>query len=111
MAILYFVVFAKELIGSLCDYFMEKKIYQGPKPFKVLNSWRQVEGYEQFIKEKWKELTFEGWRAYVLKEKFKALKNYLKEWRKNHVGVLENKLKEANEGLEGGITRVGRRRS
>lgn len=46
-----------------------------------------------------------------MKEKFKALKNYLKEWRKNHVGVLENKLKEANEGLEGGITRVGRRRS
>ena len=36
-------------------------------------------------------MTFEGWRAYVLKEKFKALKNYLKEWRWKLTMLMRNK--------------------
>lgn len=56
-------------------------------------------GYEDFVKQVWGELQVEGWKGYVLKEKFKGLKVKLKEWNKDHCGNLESQIKKAKEEL------------
>lgn len=66
----------------------------GPKPFKVINSWSQMEGYREYVRAQWKFLKFEGLSTFVLNEKLKVIKSNLKEWRKLHASNLEEKLKK-----------------
>ncbi|PNX85672.1 cysteine-rich receptor-like protein kinase, partial [Trifolium pratense] len=33
----------------------------GPKSFRMLTCWKEIEGYHNFVKEHWKELQVEGW--------------------------------------------------
>ncbi|XP_058778478.1 uncharacterized protein LOC131652588 [Vicia villosa] len=69
----------------------------GPKPFRMLNCWRKVEGYHDFVKEHWQGMNVEGWSMFVLKEKLKMIKGKLKEWHKSHTQNLEGKIKDAKE--------------
>lgn len=39
----------------------------GPKPFRMLNCWKELDGYHNFIREHWKNMKVEGWGMYVLK--------------------------------------------
>lgn len=66
----------------------------GPKSFKVINSWSQMEGYREYVRAQWKFLKFEGLSTFVLNEKLKVIKSNLKEWRKLHASNLEEKLKK-----------------
>lgn len=62
----------------------EKEINWGPKPFRMMKCWEGMEGYEDFVKNKWRDLRVDGWKGFVLKEKLKGIKAKLKEWNKEH---------------------------
>jgi len=49
-------------------------------------------GNKQFVSEKWKSFTIEGWGGFVLKEKFKLIKTALKEWHLSHSDNIPSKL-------------------
>jgi hypothetical protein len=80
----------------------------GPKPFRVLNGWLDHPEFFSFVEKSWKSFTVKGKKAYVLKEKFRLLKDCLRKWNKEVFGILdlniENTVKEINdiEGLLGG---------
>nr|KYP70042.1 hypothetical protein KK1_009250 [Cajanus cajan] len=46
----------------------------GPKPFKVLNCWRNEVGFVDFVKNEWRGLKVEGWAGFILKEKLRDCK-------------------------------------
>lgn len=52
----------------------DKVIDWGPKPFRMLNCWREVLGYAEFVKNERNVMSIEGWGAFVLKEKLKLIK-------------------------------------
>ncbi|XP_057415016.1 uncharacterized protein LOC130709903 [Lotus japonicus] len=52
----------------------------GPKPFRTLNGWLQDPRFKAYVEREWNELQIQGWGAFVLKEKLKALKTRLKIW-------------------------------
>ncbi|GAU48380.1 hypothetical protein TSUD_118070, partial [Trifolium subterraneum] len=56
----------------------------GPRPSRLLKCWRDVPGYQAFVKNKWKEFQVDGWGGYVLKEKLKMIKMALKDWKMAH---------------------------
>ena len=84
----------------------------GPRPVRMLKCWQELPGYKQFVKEKWKALTVEGWGGFVLREKLKLIKEALKEWYSVHVKnilgrieVLKIRLAELDDQVdEGGLT-------
>jgi hypothetical protein len=45
----------------------------------MLKCWRDVPGYNLFVKEKWQSLKVNGWGGFVLKEKLQVMKGALKE--------------------------------
>ncbi|MCI41399.1 endonuclease/exonuclease/phosphatase family protein, partial [Trifolium medium] len=52
----------------------------GPRPSWMLKCWKEVPGYNLFVRDKWNSLQVDGWGGFVLKEKFKMIKSALKEW-------------------------------
>ncbi|XP_058762569.1 uncharacterized protein LOC131635950 [Vicia villosa] len=71
----------------------------GSKPFRMLNCWKYLDGYNDFIREQWLNMKIDGWGVYVLKEKLKLIKGKLKDWHKQHTQNLEGKIKSAKEEL------------
>jgi exonuclease III len=59
----------KELSDHCPIMLCESEQNWGPKPFRMLNCWKDIDGYHNFVKEQWRELSVEGWGMYVLKEK------------------------------------------
>lgn len=57
----------------------ERSSNWGPKSFCMFKCWRELEGYQKYLEEKWNSFKIQGWGGFVLKEKFKLLKNALKE--------------------------------
>ncbi|MCI21971.1 endonuclease/exonuclease/phosphatase family protein, partial [Trifolium medium] len=49
------------------------------------------------VKEAWRDLNFEGWGGFVLKEKLKAIKKSLREWHRKHCQNLGERIKEVKE--------------
>ncbi|MCI82205.1 endonuclease/exonuclease/phosphatase family protein, partial [Trifolium medium] len=39
----------------------------GPKPFRMLKCWKDIESYHDFVKTKWREKKVEGWAGFTLK--------------------------------------------
>jgi hypothetical protein len=80
----------------------------GPKPFRVINAWFDHPDFVPFVETCWKGFVVSGKKAFVLKEKFRLLKEHLKLWNKEVFGFLdlniEKTVKELNdfEGLLGG---------
>jgi hypothetical protein len=44
---------------------------RGPGPLRMLKCWRDVPGYNLFVREKWQSLQVDGWGGFVLKERLK----------------------------------------
>lgn len=63
----------------------------GPKSFKMLDCWFSDSKFIEFVEEAWRNMNFEGWVAFVLKEKLKELKKKLKTWDLEPFGNLERK--------------------
>ncbi|XP_045831090.1 uncharacterized protein LOC123922415 [Trifolium pratense] len=64
----------------------------GPRPSRMLKCWKDVPGYNLFVREKWNSLQVDGWGGYVLKEKFKLIKTSLKEWHTTHTQNLPSRI-------------------
>ncbi|MCH99751.1 endonuclease/exonuclease/phosphatase family protein [Trifolium medium] len=71
----------------------------GPKPFKMLRCWKEIEGYHAFVRNKLKEIQVEGWGGYILKEKLKRIKKDLMEWHKFHSSNLGERIQNTKEKL------------
>jgi hypothetical protein len=73
----------------------------GPKPFRVINGWFDHPEFLPFIESCWKGYKIMGKKAFVLKEKFKLLKESLRKWNKEVFGYLdlniEKTVKELND--------------
>jgi len=53
----------------------------------------KIKKLEEVVENVWRWKSFGGWMGYLLKEKFKVLKDKLKVWNKAGYGGLENILK------------------
>jgi hypothetical protein len=79
----------------------------GPKPFRVINGWLEHPDFYQFVERSWKSFNVQGRKAFVLKEKFRLLKDCLRKWNKEVFGILDlnidKTVKDLNdiEGLLG----------
>ncbi|GAU32122.1 hypothetical protein TSUD_218730 [Trifolium subterraneum] len=79
----------------------------GPKPFKVINGWLEHPKFFSFVEKSRKGFKVSGKKAYVLKEKFRMLKECLRKWNREVFGILdlniEKTVKDLNniEGLMG----------
>ncbi|XP_057426056.1 uncharacterized protein LOC130719419 [Lotus japonicus] len=67
----------------------------GPKPFNVLNCWFQDHRFPAFVKQSWEGIHIDGWGAFVLKQKLKALKSNLKSWNHEVFGDLRKRRNDA----------------
>ncbi|CAK8571268.1 unnamed protein product [Lathyrus sativus] len=72
---------------------------RGPKLFQMLDCWKNIDGYHNFVREQWLNFKVEGWRCLFLKEKLNMIKNKLKEWHRWHTQNLEGMIKETKEEL------------
>lgn len=67
-------------LSDHCAVLLRDKVVDwDPKHFSILNCWREVSGYAEFVKNNWNSLRVDGWGSFVLKEKLKLIKQKLKE--------------------------------
>ncbi|XP_058754420.1 uncharacterized protein LOC131627572 [Vicia villosa] len=66
----------------------------GHKPFKFNNKWFKDKSFFDFVKKEWEGFTVHGRGDYVLKEKFRFLKERLKWWEKNVFGRIDLEIEE-----------------
>ncbi|MCH85424.1 cysteine-rich receptor-like protein kinase, partial [Trifolium medium] len=71
----------------------------GPRPLRMLKCWKDVPGYNLFVKNKWNSFQVDGWGGYVLKEKFKMIKSALKEWHTTHTQNLPSRIESLKDRL------------
>ncbi|PNY09903.1 cysteine-rich receptor-like protein kinase, partial [Trifolium pratense] len=64
----------------------------GPRPSRMLKCWKDVPGYNLFVREKWNTFQVEDWGGYVLKEKLKMMNAALKDWHKMHVQNVPSRI-------------------
>ncbi|PNX64517.1 cysteine-rich receptor-like protein kinase, partial [Trifolium pratense] len=64
----------------------------GPRPSRMLKCWKDIPGYNMFVREKWNSFQVDGWGGYVLKEKFKMIKEALREWHSSHAQNLPSRI-------------------
>jgi hypothetical protein len=58
----------------------------------MLKCWRDVPGYNLFVKEKRGSVNVDGWGGFILKEKLKVMKWALKEWHAAHAQNLSSMI-------------------
>jgi hypothetical protein len=61
----------------------------GPKPFRVINGWFEHPEFYSFVEKSWSSFIVQGRKAYVLKEKFRLLRDCLRKWNKEVFGILD----------------------
>jgi exonuclease III len=73
----------------------------GPKPFRVINGWMEHPELYSFVENAWKGFSVHGKKAFVLKEKFKLLRECLRKWNREVFGILDlnidKTVKELND--------------
>eukprot|EP00256_Glycine_max_P043978 XP_006595308.1 uncharacterized protein LOC102667235 [Glycine max] len=83
-----------------CPVIMYSKcIDWGPKPFKVYDGWLMNKDYQKVVRDCWSETQPRGWGGYALKCKLQNLKQRLKNWSKDNIGDLGNKVKQIQQKL------------
>nr|XP_025628468.1 uncharacterized protein LOC112721637 [Arachis hypogaea] len=79
-----------------CPMIMEdNRKFEGPRPFRSLDSWFTHEGFLRTVKEEWREL---GNMQFL--EKMKALSVPLRRWHKQHFGDLNERIKRFEEEIK-----------
>ncbi|XP_058733032.1 uncharacterized protein LOC131604619 [Vicia villosa] len=71
----------------------------GPKPVRVNSCWFENKDFKKFVEEAWTTIEVQGNQAYVMKEKFKALRNKLKVCNIECFGWVDVKVEEAVANL------------
>jgi hypothetical protein len=64
----------------------------GLRPLRMLKCWRDIPGYNLFVKEKWHSLQVGGWGGFYLQKKLKQVKGALKEWHMTHSKNLTSRI-------------------
>ncbi|GAU22961.1 hypothetical protein TSUD_247050 [Trifolium subterraneum] len=64
----------------------------GPRPSRILKCWKDIPGYQQFVRDKWNAMQIDGWGGFVLKEKFKMIRLALKAWHAAHSQNLPGRI-------------------
>jgi hypothetical protein len=64
----------------------------GPKPFRFNNFWLENNKFVKEVEAYWRGTRIEGWMGFVLKEKLKGLKFFIKDWSKREYGGLEDRI-------------------
>ncbi|GKU90261.1 hypothetical protein SLEP1_g4270 [Rubroshorea leprosula] len=72
-----------------------KKVDWGPNPFRFFNSWLELEGCRELIKDVWSKANIQGWAGFRLKERLKLTKEALRKWNQNLVSDIDNKVNKA----------------
>ncbi|XP_058741846.1 uncharacterized protein LOC131614250 [Vicia villosa] len=82
-------------VSNHCPVWIVKdNVDWGPKPFKVNNEWFQLKSFLPFVKKSWEEAVVEGRSDFVLKEKFRILKERLKWWNEEVFGRIDLEVEE-----------------
>lgn len=76
------------------------KFDQGPKPFRVNDSWFENKEFINFMEKEWSEIKVVGRSGYVIKEKLKMLKERLKSWNKQVFWWINLKVDEWVEEIK-----------
>jgi hypothetical protein len=58
----------------------------------MLKCWKEVPGYQNFVRDKWQNMHIAGWGGHVLKEKLKLMKGALREWHVAHSQNLPGRI-------------------
>jgi hypothetical protein len=58
----------------------------------MLKCWRDIPGYQLFVRDNWNSVQVDGWGGYVMKEKLKTIKAALKDWHSAHVQNLPSQI-------------------
>jgi hypothetical protein len=66
----------------------------GPKPSRMLKCWRDILGYQLFVRGKWS-----SFQVIVLKEKLKLIKAALKDWHTTHAQNLPSRIESKKARL------------
>ncbi|MCI31206.1 putative transposon TX1 protein, partial [Trifolium medium] len=69
----------------------------GPKPFRLNNLWVHNSDFKDVITKVWESSEIEGWMGFILKERLKALKGVIKDWKKLNLGEVEEEKKKIVE--------------
>ncbi|GKV03088.1 hypothetical protein SLEP1_g15456 [Rubroshorea leprosula] len=71
----------------------------GPKPFKFFNAWLYNSGFTEMVAAKWREISVHGWGGFILKEKLKMTKEFLRVWSKSSLQEVDRKIEESKEEM------------
>ncbi|GAU38645.1 hypothetical protein TSUD_276840 [Trifolium subterraneum] len=66
----------------------------GPRPSRMLKCWKNVHGYNIFVKDNWNSYQVDGWGEFVLKE---MIKMALKDWHKTHTQNLPSRIESLQD--------------
>ncbi|GKV29208.1 hypothetical protein SLEP1_g38154 [Rubroshorea leprosula] len=89
----------KRSISDHCPILLkDEKIDWGPKPFKVFDAWFDQPDFQESITTTWRTfLIVQGRRSFILKEKLKKLKAFLKNQSKNIMLEVDNRINLAKD--------------
>ena len=94
-----FPTVSQRRMSRLCsDHFpivLEGGSFQkGSKPFRIENMWLKDEGFVDRVQSWWESYHFHGAPSFVLANKLKLLKNYLKRWNVGVFSHVEDRIKK-----------------
>lgn len=73
--------------------------HEGPSPFRFENMWLTSEGFKELVKGWWRCLEVRGSNSFIVAEKLKACKPFLKAWNREVFGKVEDNKKDALKRL------------
>ncbi|XP_057730225.1 uncharacterized protein LOC130945535 [Arachis stenosperma] len=83
-------------LSDHCPLIMEEsRTFDGPRPFRSLDSWFTHEGFLRMVKEEWREL---GDIQFL--DKMKALSVLVRRWHKQHFGNITERIRKFEEEIK-----------
>ncbi|GKV26308.1 hypothetical protein SLEP1_g35639 [Rubroshorea leprosula] len=88
-------------ISDHCAMVLKSKTTDwGPRPFRVLDAWKQHPDFKKAVEDKWREMAVEGYAGYKCQQKLKLLKEFLRGWNKEVFGNMEAQYVQAVKKIE-----------
>ena len=87
------ITLAKNFSNHCPILLRSKAVDWGPQPFKVLDCWLSDNSFKKIVHQCWNSQLQPGWGGFVLREKFKRLKQRVKIWNKEEYGDTFKKIK------------------
>ncbi|KAF1874954.1 hypothetical protein Lal_00007570 [Lupinus albus] len=78
----------------------QRKMEKGLTPFRFNNCWLKHHNFADLVSNSWCEDSCSGRKAFIVKEKLKALKGKIKVWNKVSFGCLDSKLGQLSQAIQ-----------